>query len=142
MYLSPAPSPPSGVSVSQNGLNSLLVSWTSGEPGGSGYNISYQTLERGYSGSVTNETATSTIITELMTGATYCITIVATSNTLNSTETTAPDITIGTGSNSTCRVSILLSHYHNVGRRYIGMARMSASRNTFSKPPNSQTKEL
>ena len=32
--------------------------------------------------------------------------------------------------------------YHNVGRRYIGMARMPASRNTFSKPTNSQTKEL
>ena len=32
--------------------------------------------------------------------------------------------------------------YHNVGRRYIGMARMPASRKTFSKPPNSQTKEL
>ena len=29
--------------------------------------------------------------------------------------------------------------YHNVGRR---MARMHASRNTFSKPPNSQTKKL
>ena len=32
------------------------------------------------------------------------------------------------------------SVYHNVGRRYIGMARMPVSRNTFSKPPNSQTK--
>ena len=95
--LSPAPSPPSDVSVSQNGLNSLLVSWTSGEPAVTGYNISYQTLDGGHSGSVTNETATSTIITGLMTGATYSITIVATSNTLNSTETTAPDITIGTG---------------------------------------------
>ena len=29
-----------------------------------------------------------------------------------------------------------------VGRRYIGMARMPASHNTFSKPPNSQTKKL
>ena len=34
------------------------------------------------------------------------------------------------------------AYHHNVGRRYIGMARMPASRNTFSKPPNSQTKEL
>ena len=33
-------------------------------------------------------------------------------------------------------------YYYNVGRRYIGMARMPASRNTFSKPPNSQTKKL
>ena len=32
--------------------------------------------------------------------------------------------------------------YYSVGRRYIGMARMPASRNTFSKSPNSQTKEL
>ena len=31
---------------------------------------------------------------------------------------------------------------HNVGRRYVGMARMPASCNTFSKPPNSQTKKL
>ena len=31
---------------------------------------------------------------------------------------------------------------HNVGRRYIGMARMPVSRNTFSKPPNSQTKDI
>ena len=35
-----------------------------------------------------------------------------------------------------------IGRYHNVGRRYIGMARMHASRNTFSKPPNSQTKKL
>ena len=28
--------------------------------------------------------------------------------------------------------------YHNVGRRYIGMARMPASRNTFLKPANSE----
>ena len=108
--LSPAPFPPSGVSVSQNGLNSLLVSWTSGEPAVTGYIISYQTLDGGHSGSVTNETATSTIITGLMTGATYSITIVATSNTLNSTETTVPDITIGTGLiYSVCIVFILMS---------------------------------
>ena len=37
---------------------------------------------------------------------------------------------------------IITSVDHNVGRRYIGMARMHASRNIFSKPPNSQTKEL
>ena len=38
------------------------------------------------------------------------------------------------------RVPRLLHMPHSVGRRYIGMARMPASRNTFSKPPNSQTK--
>ena len=112
MYLSAAPCPPSGVSVSQNGLNSLLVSWTLGEPAVTGYNISYQTHDGGHSGSLNvDETATTTIITGLMTGATYSITIVATSNTLPSTETTAPDITIGTGTNSARRVSILLSPY-------------------------------
>ena len=39
-------------------------------------------------------------------------------------------------------ISHYVHMYHNVGRRYIGMARMPASRNTFSKPPNSQTKKL
>ena len=29
--------------------------------------------------------------------------------------------------------------YHSIGRHYIGMAWVPASRNTFSKPPNSQT---
>ena len=29
--------------------------------------------------------------------------------------------------------------YHNVGRRYVGMARTPAPCNTFSKPLNSQT---
>ena len=102
---SSAPSPPSGVSVSQNGLNSLLVSWTLGEPAVTGYIISYQTQDGGHSGSVNeNETATSTIITGLMTGATYSVTIVATSSTLPSTETTVPDITIGIATNSACGV--------------------------------------
>ena len=77
-----------------------------------GYIISYQTLDGGHSGSVNiDETTTSTIIIGLMTGATYSISVVATSNTLNSTETTVPDITIGTGSNSAFRVCILLSPY-------------------------------
>ena len=35
--------------------------------------------------------------------------------------------------------STLTTDNHNVGRRYIEMAHMPASRNTFSKPPNSQT---
>ena len=84
------------MSVSQNGLNSLLVSWTSGEPDVTGYIISYQQQDGVHSGSVNvNETATSTNITGLMTRAKYSINIVATSTTLPSTETTAPDITIG-----------------------------------------------
>ena len=92
-----APSPPSDVSVSQNGLDSILVSWTvSGESIVTGYIISYQQQDGVHTGSVTvDDTAvTSTIITGLMIGATYSISIVATSNTLPSNETSLPDITI------------------------------------------------
>ena len=61
-----------------------------------GYIISYQQQDGGHSDPVTvNDTVTSTIITGLMIGATYSISIVATSNTLPSDETTASDITIG-----------------------------------------------
>ena len=81
------------MSVSQNGLDSILVSWTvSGESIVTGYIISYQQQDGVHSDSVT--AVTSTIITGLMIGATYSISIVATSNTLPSTETT-DDITIG-----------------------------------------------
>ena len=87
------------MSVSQNGLDSILVSWTvSGESIVTGYIISYQQQDGVHSGSVSvDDTAvTSTIIVGLMIGATYSISIVATSNTLPSTETTVPDdITIG-----------------------------------------------
>ena len=31
-------------------------------------------------------------------------------------------------------------HYHSVGRRYVVMAQMPTSLNTFSKPPNSSSK--
>ena len=85
------------MSVSQNGLDSILVSWTvSGESIVTGYIISYQQKDGVHSGSVTvDDTAvSSTIITGLMIGATYSISIVATSNTLPSTETT-DDTTIG-----------------------------------------------
>ena len=86
------------MSASQNGLDSVLVSWTSsGESIVTGYIISYQQQDGTHTGSETAaDTDTSTIITGLMIGATYSISIVATSNTLPSTETTAPDdITIG-----------------------------------------------
>ena len=89
----PAPSPPTDVDVSQNGLSSLLVSWTppSGGATVTGYYIYYQN-----SGTLTTEnTATSAIITGLSAGVTYSINVVANSTTLPSTETTAPDITIG-----------------------------------------------
>ena len=93
-----APSPPSDVSVSQNGLGSILVSWTppSGEPAVTGYIIYYQQdggQRLSQSFGFTDTTAT---ITELIVGATYSLTIVATSSTLPSNETEAEDITLGT----------------------------------------------
>ena len=63
-----------------------------------GYIISYQQQDGGHSDSVTvneSDTVTSTIITGLLIGATYSISVVSTSNTLPSDETTVPDITIG-----------------------------------------------
>ena len=92
---SPAPSPPSAVSVSQNGLDSVLVSWTppSGEPDVTGYIIYYQ--QDGGQRLSGNAGATDmTTITGLITGATYSITMVATSSTLPSTETTAQTVII------------------------------------------------
>ena len=97
-HLPPAPSPPTDVTVSQNGLGSLLVSWTppSGGANVTGYTIYYQ-----YSmilHSMTAEakaTATNATITGLIAGVTYSINVVANSTTLPSTVTTAPDITIG-----------------------------------------------
>ena len=61
-----------------------------------GYIISYQQQDGGNSDSMNViDTVTSTIITGLLIGATYSISIVATSHTLPSDETTASDITIG-----------------------------------------------
>ena len=92
----PAPSPPSAVSGSQNGLDSVLVSWTppSGEPNVTGYIIYYQ--QDGGQRLSENAGATDmTTITRLIAGGTYSITMVATSSTLPSTETTARTVTIG-----------------------------------------------
>ena len=89
----PAPSPPTDVSVSQNGLSSVLVSWTppSGGAAVTGYYINYQ-----FNKSLTTEaTVTSAIITGLITGVTYSINVVVNSTTLPSTVTTGPNITIG-----------------------------------------------
>ena len=93
----PAPSPPSGVTVSQNGVDSVQVSWTppSGEPAVTGYIIYYyQQQDGGHNGSeMAGATATTATITGLMAGATYSITMVATSSTLPSTVTAAVTIT-------------------------------------------------
>ena len=86
------------MTVSQNGLDSVRVSWTppSGEPAVTGYIIYYQQQDGGHTGSVTaGATSTTTIITGLMTGATYSISVVATSSMLPSNVTAAVTITIG-----------------------------------------------
>ena len=92
-----APSPPSDVSVSQNGLGSLLVSWTSGDLTATGYVIYYyqqQDIENRLS--LTAGATNSATIIGLMAGATYSISVASTSGTLPSTETAAPhDVTIG-----------------------------------------------
>ena len=96
--LPPAPSPLSAVTVSQNGVHSVHVSWTppSGEPAVTGYIIYYQQQDGGHSGSeeVVGATSTTATITGLMTWANYSITVVATSSTLPSTVTAAENIII------------------------------------------------
>ena len=86
------------MTVSQNGVESVQVSWTppSGEPAVTGYIIYYQQQDGGHNGSkMAGATATTATITGLMTGATYSIAIVATSSTLPSKVTAAETITIG-----------------------------------------------
>ena len=97
MYIPSAPSPPSAVSVSQNGLDSVLISWSapSGEPDVTGYIIYYQRDGGQRLSENAGTTATSATITGLIAGATYSITMVAASSTLPSTETTAQTVTIG-----------------------------------------------
>ena len=94
---SPAPSPPSGVTVSQNGLGSVLVSWTppSGEPAVTGYIIYYQQDGGQRLSQSAGPTDTTVTITGLMAGANYTVTMVATSSTLPSNETEAVTIMIG-----------------------------------------------
>ena len=84
--------------VSQNGLNSLLVTWTpSAGPSVTGYTIFYQQQDGGHSRSVeVEETDTSVTITGLMREATYAISIVANSSTLPSDVVEGPVATIGT----------------------------------------------
>ena len=94
----PAPSPPSGVTVSQNGVYSVQVSWTPpSEPAVTGYIIYYQQQDGGQNGTeMAGATATTATITRLMTRATYSITMVTTSSTLPSIVTSAAvNITIG-----------------------------------------------
>ncbi|CAI8053974.1 Receptor-type tyrosine-protein phosphatase F, partial [Geodia barretti] len=92
----PAPSPPSNVRVSQNGLNSLLVTWTpSAGPNVTGYTIYYQQIDGRQNGSVKAvETDTSIVITGLTLGANFSISVVTNSSTLPSIVTYGPNVTI------------------------------------------------
>ena len=93
----PAPSPPSAVSVSQNGLGSVQVSWkpSSGGPTVTGYIIYYK-QDGGKRLSVnTGATATFATITGLNELIPYSITMVATSSTVHSNETAAEMVTVG-----------------------------------------------
>ena len=94
---SPAPSPPSAVSVSQNGLDSVLVSWTppSGEPDVTGYIIYYQQDGGQRLSENVGAAATTATITGLITGAIYSVSMMATSSILLSTETAAQTVIIG-----------------------------------------------
>ena len=84
--ITPAAPPPSDVRVSQNGLNSLLVTWTPSEGlNVTGYTVIYQEIDGGLSGSVTTaETDTSVVITGLIAGATFSISVSADSSTISS----------------------------------------------------------
>ena len=93
----PAPDSPSGLTISQNGLDSVLVSWAASSGGAivTGYAIYYQQEGEERSSVSVGASATSATISGLIEGATYSITIVATSNTLPSTVTGPQTITIG-----------------------------------------------
>ena len=99
-YLSPAPFPPSAVSVSQNGPGSIEVSWTppsSGGPAVTSYKIHYKN-DGGQRCSVSAEATTTTaVINGLITGKDYYITMESFSNNSSSTETTALMITMCEG---------------------------------------------
>ena len=90
-----APSAPSDVRVTQNGLNSVLVSWTAGDMSVTGYFISYSSEEGGEINSLSAEESDTYItISELTVGTTYTVNISAKSSTLPSTVVTT-HITLG-----------------------------------------------
>ena len=91
------PSPPSNVGVSQNGLNSLLVTWTPSEgPNVTGYTVIYQQIDGTQNGSVTaKNTDTNINITGLIAGSSFSIGVLANSSTLPSTVTYGPTANIG-----------------------------------------------
>ena len=90
-----APSAPSNVRVTQNGLNSVLVSWTAGHMSVTGYFISYSSEEGGETNSLSaEESDTHITITELIAGVNYTVNLSANSSTLPSNVVTR-HITLG-----------------------------------------------
>ena len=84
--------------MSQNGLTSLLVTWTQSEgPGVTGYTIYYKRNIVGEERKsvMAGAADSSTVISRLTEGATYSISMVANSSTIPSDVTTGPDVTIG-----------------------------------------------
>ena len=107
---SPAPPPPTVLNMYQNGLDSVLVSWTSpsGEHDVTGYIIYYwkeylcgDSYHYSYYGGRkysenAEATATTATITGLTAGVTYYISMMTTSSTLPSSLTGEWTVTIGT----------------------------------------------
>ena len=83
--------------LTQNGLESLRVTWTLSQgPNVTGYTIYYQEIHGKNSGLLTVErTDTTAIITGLIVGATFSISVSATSDTLPSITTQGKEILIG-----------------------------------------------
>lgn len=85
------------MTVYQNGPQSLLVSWTPSEGENlTGYTVFYYQLNGNHSDYVeTSTNSTTLVITDLISGALYSVSIVANSSTLPSTMSTAPDTRLG-----------------------------------------------
>ena len=95
LMITPAPSPPSDVRASQNGLNSLLVTWTPSEgPNVTGYTVIYQQIDGKQNGLVAANNTDTINITGLIAGASFSIGVLANSSTLPSIVTYGPTVTI------------------------------------------------
>ena len=92
----PALSLPTGISILQSGLNSILVSWSPApEPFVTEYIIYYNKTEALKATVTVPKNETNSTINNLIVGATYVFKIVANSTTIPSEAATAPAITIG-----------------------------------------------
>ena len=95
LYNYTVPSPPSNVQVSQNGLNSVLVTWTPSGRYVTGYTIFYQQQGEQTISTIRVGNITRATISGLITGSTYNISVSAESSIRSSSLTIAPNITTG-----------------------------------------------